>query len=208
VNEIHKLLDNFSERSVYLGAEATKESFFRGIQNSSIVHVATHSEVSEQDPLFSTVYLNSSGPSMQPLHAYELFDAEIKSDLIMMNSCSSGSGGYLQGSGILGLTRVLRYAGAKSLGLNVWSVNDKSASDFATGFYSAIRSGESKSVSMRKAKLELLYQGNANPYYWGGFMMIGNSEPLAKKPEQAGLSYLLLTIMISAGTIFLMRSRK
>lgn len=206
VNAINKTLEQLPDRSLYLGSEATKDSFLRGIQTSSIVHVATHSEVSEQDPLFSTVYLNSDEKPAKALHAYELFDVAINSDLIMMNSCSSGSGGYLQGSGILGLTRVLRYAGAKSLGLNIWSVNDKSASDFATRFYEYIDSGESKSVAMREAKLSLLYSGNANPYYWGGFMLIGNQEPLTKKPERTGLSYLLLMAVIIGGSYFAHRS--
>ncbi len=190
VKNIADILGNFKNKNVYLEAEATKTAFLEGVANSKIIHVATHSEVSEQDPLFSTIYLNNNtSEELASLYAYELFDAKMSNDLIMLNSCSSGSGGYLQGSGIMGISRAVRYAGAKSLALNLWSVNDKTASEFASLFYSSINNGATKWEAMRNAKLTLLETGNANPYYWGAYMLIGNTSPLAEKPAKAGFLY-------------------
>ena len=144
-----------------------------------------------------TIYLNNnSDDQLTSLYAYELFDIQMNSELVMLNSCSSGSGSYLQGSGIMGISRALRYAGAKSLALNLWSVNDKAASEFATSFYTAINEGSSKWEAMRTAKLSLLKTGNANPYYWGSYMLIGNSSPLTKKPAKAGFLYPVLLLII------------
>jgi CHAT domain-containing protein len=207
VRNINASLNRFSNRNIYLENEATKDSFIAGIQNSRIVHVATHSEVSEQDPLFSTVYLKDNDDSGEALYAYELFNARINSELIMLNSCSSGSGSYLQGSGVVGLSRALRYAGAKSLALNIWSVNDKSAAEFAVGFYESVDEGTPRWIAMRESKLHLLKTGNANPYYWGAYMLIGNPTPLTKKPANAGLLYSLLLLTI-LGATYTVRSRK
>ncbi len=198
VRSINSKLENFENKSIFLETDADKYAFLESAKSSKIVHVATHSEVSEQDPLFSTIYLNnSSDEALTSLYAYELFDTQMNSELIMLNSCSSGSGSYLQGSGIMGISRALRYAGAKSLALNLWSVNDKAASEFATSFYTTINSGSPKWEAMRSAKLSLLEKGNANPYYWGAYMLIGNSSPLTEKPARAGFLYpvLLLTIV-------------
>lgn len=196
VRNIDLVLSSDLDKTTYLENNATKEAFIRDASSSRIVHIATHSEISEQDPLFSTIYLNDSVQNSDDsnsgtLYAYELFNTRMNSDLIMLNSCSSGSGEFLQGSGIMGISRALRYAGAKSLALNLWSVNDKVASEFATEFYSSIDKGFSKSEAMRHAKLNLLKTGNANPHYWGAYMLIGNPSPLIPKSQQVPAFYIL-----------------
>ncbi|MEX2364938.1 MAG: CHAT domain-containing protein, partial [Balneolaceae bacterium] len=204
-NSISTALSSFTEKNIYTGNSATKHTFLDKVTSSRMVHVATHSEVSEQDPLFSTIYLkgNSTTDSLesdQALYAYELFNTSLNSEFIMLNSCSSGSGTYMQGTGIMGISRALRYAGAKSLALNLWSVNDKVASIFATDFYSFINSGETKSEAIRQAKLNQLRSANANPHFWGAYMMIGNPSPMINKPAKPYLLYSLLgTTIVLAG---------
>ncbi|MCR9133327.1 MAG: CHAT domain-containing protein [bacterium] len=204
---IDEVLYTFDDKSIFLETEATKNNFIEKVSESKIVHIATHSEVSEQDPLFSTIFLNNDeeNSSTNALYAYELFDKRLNSELIMLNSCSSGSGEYLQGSGIMGINRAMRYAGAKSLALNLWAVNDKVAFEFAGVFYEAINDGKSKSQAMKEAKLYLLESGNANPHYWGAFMLTGNQSPLTKKPANAGLLYPILLLLIGSVSFYLRR---
>ncbi|MCG8373387.1 MAG: CHAT domain-containing protein, partial [Balneolales bacterium] len=208
VQNIDASLTVFNQKNLFVESQATKESFLNEASNSQIVHVATHSEVSEQDPLFSKIYLNSSENSQvqTALYAYELFDTNMSSDLIMLNSCSSGSGEYLQGTGIVGITRALRYAGANSLALNLWAVNDKIASEFATVFYTSINEGRSKTEAIRDAKLSLLENGNANPHFWGAYMLIGNPSPLTEKPAKAGFLFPLLFIVIGLVSLLMKNS--
>jgi len=208
-NSVHNLLTSLPKKLIYTGDEATKEVFKYQVANSRLVHVATHSEVSQQDPLFSTIYLKSANPqdtldSEQALYAYELFDTPLNSEFIMLNSCSSGSGNYIQGSGIVGISRALRYAGAKSLALNLWSVNDKVASEFATDFYTFINQGYSKSEAVRQAKINQLNNSNANPHFWGAYMMIGNPSPVSNKTESPYLLFGLLafTILVAGYSTF------
>jgi CHAT domain-containing protein len=204
-NNISNILSSLNNKKVYTGDAATKAIFKEKVGSSRLVHVATHSEVSEQDPLFSTIYLkNTAGndtlQSDQALYAYELFDTPLNSEFIMLNSCSSGSGNYMQGTGIMGISRALRYAGAKSLALNLWSVNDKVASEFATDFYLYLNQGETKSEAIRMAKLNQLKKANANPHFWGAYMMIGNPSPITGKSTANSplvFSLLLVTIFLT-----------
>ncbi len=202
---ISNLLSRFKEKNIYMESEATKTAFLDDISNSKIVHIATHSEVSEQDPLFSTIYLNdqNNNSDIGALFAYELFNQQLNNELIMLNSCSSGSGDYLQGSGIMGITRALRYAGAKSMALNIWAVNDKVAYEFASVFYESLNDGSSKSESMREAKLALLQNGNANPHFWGAFMLTGDPSPITKRPDKAGLVFPILLVFIGSISFYL-----
>lgn len=198
-NNISSALSSFNNKKIFTGDAATKNIFKQKVGSSRLVHVATHSEVSEQDPLFSTIYLKNPTDSDtlqsdQALYAYELFDTPLNSEFIMLNSCSSGSGSYIQGSGIMGISRALRYAGAKSLALNLWSVNDKVASEFATDFYNYLNEGETKSEAIRRAKLNQLKRANANPHFWGAYMMIGNPSPVTGKSTNTALMFSLLAI--------------
>ena len=199
--EIQDVLTSFKTKKVFSGNGATEQAFQEQLNTSRILHVATHSEVSTQDPLFSTIYLKSAesnGIEGDALYAYELFDNQLNNELIMLNSCSSGTGNYLQGSGIMGISRALRYAGAKSLALNLWEVNDKIASEFATDFYSYLNEGYSKSESMRLAKINQIKTGSADPHFWGAYTLIGNSTPIIKKPTS---SQLLLPLLLAVGLL-------
>ncbi|HET8866009.1 MAG TPA: CHAT domain-containing protein [Gracilimonas sp.] len=195
---INSVLTSFDDKQMFNENEATKEAFKNRVGSSRLVHVATHSEVSEKDPLFSIIYLKSSNPldsldSDQALYAYELFDTPLNSEFIMLNSCSSGSGSYMQGTGVMGISRALRYAGAKSLALNLWSVNDKVASEFATDFYSFLNEGATKSEAFREAKLNQLRSSNANPHFWGAYMLIGNPSPVTN--NSSNNRYLLFSLL-------------
>jgi CHAT domain-containing protein len=207
-------LTSLDHKKIYMGNEATKEAFKKQVGNSRLIHVATHSEVSEQAPLFSTIYLKNpdaadSLESEQALYAYELFDTPLNSEFIMLNSCSSGSGNYIQGSGVMGISRALRYAGAKSLALNLWSVNDKVAAEFAVDFYGYLNEGITKNEAIRLAKIDQLQKANANPHFWGAYMMIGNPAPITNKPANSIWLFSLLaatTLLVGYSTYHNRRS--
>ena len=179
-------LNRFDNNNTLLESEATPYSFRNVAPASRILHMATHSEVSESDPLFSRLFLNPENSFKDStlagqLFAYELFNLNLRNELIMLNSCESGAGQYLQGTGIMGISRALRYAGAQSLVLNGWSVNDQFASEFAIEFYGYLNEGLSKSESLRRAKLYFIKNRNANPHFWGPYMLNGDDRPLLQK---------------------------
>lgn len=208
VREIQQVLTSFKDKHVFSGNGATEQAFQNQLNSSKILHVATHSEVSARDPLFSTIFLKSAksnGTEGNALYAYELFDNHLNNDLIMLNSCSSGTGNYLQGTGIMGISRALRYAGAKSLALNLWEVNDKIAAEFATNFYSYLNEGFSKSEAMRLAKIYQIKTGSADPHFWGAYTLIGNSNPVIKKPAS---SQFILPFLITMGLLAGYKVRK
>ncbi|MDZ7689896.1 MAG: CHAT domain-containing protein [Balneolaceae bacterium] len=213
VNLISDALQNFDQRRTLVEEQSTETAFRQMAPDTRILHLATHSTVSESDPLFSTIYMSAPGDSTEQeqfsnqIFAYELFEMNLNNELIMLNSCESGSGSYLQGSGIVGISRALRFAGAQSLVLNLWSVNDMMASDFAVQFYTSLNDGDSKSEALRKAKVHFLKQKNANPHYWGPYMLIGSSRPVIEPYKSSNsifaagfMAYLILMAGLSYAT--------
>ncbi|MEX2574095.1 MAG: CHAT domain-containing protein [Balneolaceae bacterium] len=210
VTSIAGSLDRLGEKVSLLESEATPAAFRNNASSSRILHLASHSKISETDPLFSTIYLNPDSNSPVDNHAgqlfaYQIFDMNLRNDLIMLNSCESGSGEFFQGAGIMGISRALRYAGARSLVLNSWSVNDQFASDFAISFYEQLNRGETKSYSLREAKMDFLKNKNADPHYWGAYMLNGGTQPVVEKPGR-NASLALLTVFFT-GAVFFTRFR-
>lgn len=206
VRQIASRLDRVSSSRVYTESQGTLSAFREGAENSRILHLASHSEISESNPLFSRIYLYPESSSAgtegsaaesafnSELFAYQLHDMNLNNELIMLNSCDSGSGEYFQGTGVMGISRALRYAGAKSLILNSWMVNDHFASDFAVSFYSRMNLGRTKSRSMQEAKIHLLTTSNANPHFWGAYMLNGSNRPVVPRQGEWEVSIIVLLL--------------
>jgi len=211
VDAITGHLQRFQNNHSFTESAATPEAFESHAGNSRILHMASHSEVSESDPLFSRLHLSPSADEnsddvRNQLFAYELFDLNLQNDLIMLNSCDSGAGRYLQGSGIMGISRALRYAGAQSLVLNAWSVNDHFAADFAEVFYQHLNNGESKSIALQKTKVEFMQNKNANPHYWGPYILNGSDDPLINR-EATNNGNWMLAFAFVAGLVLVSRNK-
>jgi len=205
-------LDRFDIKNAILETEATPSAFRSIAPSSRILHMATHSEVSESDPLFSRLFLNpdegvKDNTLAGQLFAYELFNLNLRNELVMLNSCESGAGTFLQGSGIMGISRALRYAGAQSLVLNGWSVNDSFASEFAIRFYDHLNEGHSKSEALRLAKIHFIKNRNANPHFWGPYMLNGDDKPLIQKTGNFELQVALASLLLF-GITWTARRRK
>jgi len=224
VKSISQNLTHLSKVQTYINNAATKKAFTKTAPDAQIIHLATHSQVSERDPMFSTIYMSDSQKAADStfnnqIFAYELFDLNLNNEMIMLNSCESGSGTYIQGTGVMGISRALQYAGANSLILNLWSVNDMMASDFAVHFYEQLNQGKSKTEALQNTKRYFLRTKNASPHYWGPYMLIGSSEPIVS-PQQnmnramAGIfiGYFLLMVGLSyltdQGIIFNRNNKK
>ncbi len=201
ITSINNRLGNVDRKALSAGKEASKSTFFEIAPGSKVLHLATHSEVSDKDPLYSTLYFNTGYDTTLAgddgiVYAYELYNLNLRSELVFLNSCSSGSGNYMQGTGIMGINRALRYAGAKSLILNLWPVNDVVAADFAADFYQELSKGKSKSEALRDAKLNQLRKGSADPHYWGVYMLMGNPTPVFNSQTQSARILPIITLLL------------
>jgi CHAT domain-containing protein len=181
VGRIRASLGSLSNRSTLIGRQATEQAIREQASDNRILHIASHSEVNLTDPLFSVIYLEADETEDGALYAYELFGLDLDAELIMLSSCESGGGAIIQGSGMVGLGRAFRSAGARSLIMNVWSIEDRTASDISTWFYENLNAGMSKDEALRQAKIRYITTRNSNPYVWGSFILIGEDDALIKK---------------------------
>ena len=116
----------------------------------------------------------------------------IDADLVTLSACESGLGKEIGGEGIVGFAHAFFQAGARSLLVSLWRVDDRATSllmqrfyENVTGGYLDTRGGRtaapmSKADALREAKSWLHGYRTANgrapyahPSYWSPFVLIG-----------------------------------
>ncbi len=146
------------------------------IKDYKYLHFATHGIVDEKNPELSRIFLSKGENEDGNLYSGEIYNLELNADLVALSACETGLGKISKGEGVIGLSRALVYAGARSIIVSFWSVADASTSHLMTDFYEKLLS-ENKSDyadALRTAKLNMLTgKTYAAPYYWAPFVILG-----------------------------------
>ena len=112
------------------------------------------------------------------LTALDILAAEfLGTELVVLSACNTGLGTVHHGEGVFGLRRAFALAGAKSLVMTLWRVDDRSAQEIMVAFYKSILEGRPKAIALRDAQLGLKAR-NPDPAVWGAFIYQGDPGPL------------------------------
>lgn len=117
--------------------------------------------------MFSAIRLADSHLSL-----YDLYHMDLPVDLLTLSGCVTGLDFVAEGDELIGLSRGLLYAGARSLLLSLWEVDDRSTAEFMQLFYSHLLQRGDKAETLRRAILDLRTR-YVHPYYWAPFRLIG-----------------------------------
>ncbi len=169
----------------YLAGAASETTFRQMAPASRILHLAMHGMPDEKQALYAHLLFGPSTDSAEDgkLHAYELYNLSLNTQLVTLSACESGYGKLALGEGILSLARAFRYAGCQSILFSHWKVDGRAANDLLTGFYEQIDQGKRPSQAIWQAQNEFLATAppdQVHPYYWANFVLTGEDEPLSK----------------------------
>ncbi len=99
--------------------------------------------------------------------------------LVVLSACETGVGKVTNGDGVYGLRRALVIAGAESLVMSLWQVDDVATKDLMAGYYTRLKAGKGRSTALRDVQLELAARKDyAHPFYWASFLPAGDNAPL------------------------------
>ncbi|CAD5253518.1 MULTISPECIES: CHAT domain-containing tetratricopeptide repeat protein [unclassified Imperialibacter] len=167
-----------------LGKDASESSFKQEAADFSILHLATHSIVNESDADYSKLVFSEGDDNEDGfLHAFELINLHLNADLVTLSACNTGVGKIEEGEGVMSLARSFRSAGVPSVVMSLWPASDKSTPELMRHFYENLSKGQPKDLALANAKRAYLTtaQGKArNPFFWGGFVLIGDTSPIGK----------------------------
>ena len=118
------------------------------------------------------------------LTAKEIANVDLRGlDLVVLSACQTGLGDISQGEGVFGLQRGFKKAGAKSILMSLWEVDDKATQILMTQFYKNLVAGMSKRQSLQSAQKYLRMYKNEKgeqcynePKYWAAFILLDGIE--------------------------------
>jgi CHAT domain-containing protein len=160
------------------------------LKDYRILHFATHALLPaelrcQSDPAIVTSAppgaLDASGAL---LTASEVVGLDLDSDLVILSACNSGGpGGGTAGESLSGLARAFFFAGARSLLVSHWAVNDQVGAFLVADTLQRMRNDPALGVAaaLRNTELSLLDAAGkgmpaalAQPFYWAPFAAIGD----------------------------------
>jgi CHAT domain-containing protein len=153
---------------VFLGAEATFERLDQCARTCRLLHLASHAIFRRDNPMFSALKLGDSWLSF-----YDIFNLRLNAELVTLSACETGMNEVFPGDELFGLMRGFLYAGAPSLIVSLWRVNDRSTAEFMRWLYTGLSEGLSKRAALRLAQLKVK-QEYRHPYYWAPFILVGS----------------------------------
>lgn len=152
------------------------------------VHFATHALVPDSVSRFeqpALILSNREGAAENGfLKFQDILQLKLKADLVALSACKTSLGQYKVGEGVVGLSRAFFYAGASSLMVSLWDVQDQSTSLLMELFYKHVKEGESHAEALRQAKLSLMRSKThlkatgketslESPFFWAPFIYFG-----------------------------------
>jgi CHAT domain-containing protein len=170
----------------YLEDEATTARLIGEAPGSPIIHLATHGHSRLDAPNFSSVLLADGR-----FNAIDAFSLDLKEcELVTLSGCETGLALIGGGDEQLGLGRAFLAAGAKTLVMSLWPVEDNATNELMQLFYQNLLREESKVEALRNAQCTLLHRSGSSythPYFWAAFRLVGDVNPLKYK-RAAGCS--------------------
>ncbi len=177
---------------VFFGKRATEQALRLALAEPGAVHIATHGILNSASPMFTR--LEVARPPLAPeaaaptdddgrLEVHELLDLGIRSPLVFLSGCETGTGpawstSFARGDDYATLAEAFLFAGARNVVSTLWRIEDRGAAAFATAFY-ADGAVHSPAEALGKAQRRLLADPRFGaPYYWAAYVATGEGLPL------------------------------
>jgi len=122
----------------------------------------------------------ASAPDDGLLTAEEIASLDLSAaDWAVLAACDTGTGDLRDGEGVMGLRRAFAIAGARTLLMSLWKVDDQATRAWMRALYEARASGLSTPAAVRQAGMRLVTQQRqagrtTHPFFWAGFVAVGD----------------------------------
>ncbi len=159
------------------------------LKDVRILHFATHAllpaelRCQSEPAIVTSAPAGASDAAGSLLTASAILELDLDADTVILSACNSGGpGGTTAGESLSGLARSFFYAGARSLLVTHWAVNDQIAAYLVADSLRRLAAEPALGVTgaMRAAQLGMLDEAGrgltaevAHPFYWAPFAVIG-----------------------------------
>lgn len=164
------------------------------LANVRVLHFATHAILpteltcQSEPAIVTSAPVGATSAADALLTASDIMQLNLDANVIILSACNTGgAGGRTAGESLSGLARAFFFAGARSLMVTHWSVNDQAAAYLVASTLAQYRNGGSIAAALRTAELGMLDNAGkslpaalAQPFFWAPFAAIGiDRQPVA-----------------------------
>lgn len=168
VDEIETLQHVFPRVAALTADAATTEALRAKSTNVDVLHLACHGQFRSDNPLFSALRLADGSFTVR-----DAYDLTLDNSLVTLSACETGANVVAPGDELIGLARGFFSAGARSVLLSLWMVDDETTRQTMVDFYQATRNGATLAASLRIAQQKLLKE-KSHPFFWSPFVLVGH----------------------------------
>ena len=196
--------------SVLFTGSAATEHTLKQVEAPRILHIATHGlflpdaarETEFSEDTYEVYEVPSENPLIRSMLALEGFNRRSSgredgvftaleasylnlygTQLVTLSACETGQGEVVSSEGIYGLRRAFAIAGAESLLMSLWRVDDEGTTALMEHYYQNLLSGMGRSEALRQVQLETLNADGQerHPFDWAAFVLAGDWRSLESR---------------------------
>ena len=174
-----------------IGKQATKDKVLKSLSSVALVHIAAHGSM-DTGQIFlapnrekSSSTLNSAQRCHFPVEDAEflltmkdVLNVEMRARLVVLSCCHSAHG-EIKAEGVVGIARAFLGAGARSVLVSLWAIDDEATLEFMKHFYRHLVNGTSASQALNQA-IKCMRESDkfSAVKYWAPFVLIGDDVTL------------------------------
>ena len=162
-----------------IGEHATKNEVLKRISTVALVHIAAHGRMATGE-----IALAPNPVSRTPveedfvLTMKDVLNADMRARLVALSCCHSARGD-IKAEGVVGIARAFLGAGARSVLVSLWAIDDAATMEFMRSFYQHLVKGDSASAALNQAMKSMRESDEFSAVdYWAPFVLIGDDVTL------------------------------
>jgi CHAT domain-containing protein len=165
--EVRALAPLFAQARTVLDGEATLATLRECAPTADVLHLACHGVFRPDSPFFSTLRLGDGWMTVR-----DAYDLNLSCGLVTLSACETGMSAVAPGDELIGLARGFMAAGAPTMLVSLWRVDDAVTTGLMQRFYSALLAGSTPAAALRTAQIELMHE-HPHPFFWSAFTLVG-----------------------------------
>ena len=177
-----EMIGRILKTSPLTGAQATKDEVLKRLPSVALIHIAAHGRMETGEIALTP---NPTRQANQPpkekdylLTMADVLQVKLRARLVVVSCCHSARG-KIKAEGVVGIARAFLGAGARSVLVSLWAIDDKATLEFMKSFYQHLEEGQSASEALNRTMNFMRESGKFNKVkHWAPFVLIGDDVKL------------------------------
>ena len=170
VNMIGKMVGS----TPLVGRQATRDEVLRRLGSVALVHIAAHGSMETGEIALAP----KRGDEDFILTMKDVKSVQLRARLVVLSCCHSARG-EIKAEGVVGIARAFLGAGARSVLVSLWAIDDKATLEFMKNFYQHLKEGKIASEALNQA-MNCMRESTefSDVTHWAPFVLIGDDVTL------------------------------